>query len=67
MYLIHVRLFAGSHHDSYSTSDPSGEVCLTNEPKSSSRTTNFVPHKIEDHENKGLLSTGISSAGQMFI
>ena len=65
MYLIHIKLFAGSHHKS-TVPLSQCEVCFTND-RNRLRTTNFVSHKIEDHENKGLLATGISSAGQMFI
>ena len=60
MYLIHIKLFAGSHHKS-TVPLSQCEVCFTND-RNRLRTTNFVSHKIE-----GLLSTGISSAGQMFI
>ena len=52
MYLIHIKLFAGSHHKS-TVPLSQCEVCFTND-RNRLRTTNFVSHKIEDHENKGL-------------
>ena len=62
MYLIHIKLFAGSHHKS-TVPLSQCEVCFTND-RNRLRTTNFVSHKIEDHENKGLLSTGIAPLGK---